>query len=117
MEHRKSMRWFQLASMWFTFQFGISYYCIYEVDWLGWDLFEPFTYTISQATGIAGMFFILRNRGANTDFTDLAEHMKAKKQRKWFDKYNFDLSRYYFLEQKIQRIDEELKFFESQLID
>jgi hypothetical protein len=28
-------------------QFGISYYAIYEVDWIGWDLVEPLTYTVA----------------------------------------------------------------------
>lgn len=28
-------------------QFGVGYYCIYEVSWLGWDLVEPWTYTIA----------------------------------------------------------------------
>jgi len=43
---RRNKAIFSLASMFFTAQFGISYYCIYEVDWLGWDLVEPMTYTI-----------------------------------------------------------------------
>lgn len=116
-ELAKNMRYFQLASVWFTFQFGISYYAIFEVEWLGWDLVEPFTYSVSQATAIAGMFFVLRNRGSATEYCDLNEHMQMKRQRKWLQKYNFDLSRYHFLEQKIERIDKELKFYESQLID
>ena len=102
------MRLFSLMSLYFTFQFGISYYCIYEVDWIGWDLFEPLTYTVSQGTAIAGVFFVMRNRGATTAYTDLADHLKAKRARKWLRKYDFDLQRYYFLEQKLNRIDEEL---------
>jgi len=35
------------AFTFFTAQFFGGYYAIYEVDWLGWDLVEPLTYTIS----------------------------------------------------------------------
>jgi len=85
------MRIFSLLSMYFTLQFGVSYYCIYEVEWIGWDLFEPFTYTVSQGTALAGVFFVMRNRGANTEYTNLAEHLQAKRARKWLKKYDFDL--------------------------
>lgn len=30
----------------FTLQFFLGYYAIFEVSWLGWDLVEPWTYTI-----------------------------------------------------------------------
>lgn len=113
LEQARTMRLFSLMSAWFTLQFGVSYYCIYEVDWLGWDLVEPITYTISQGTGLLGVWFVMRNRGANTAYTDLAEHLKNKRQRKWLKKYNFDLARYYFLEQKLKRIEEELEVQES----
>lgn len=43
---RRNRLFFQTAFTLFATQFGVSYYCIYEVDWIGWDLFEPLTYTI-----------------------------------------------------------------------
>ena len=49
--------------MLFAAQFGISYYCIYEVDWLGWDLVEPITYTIGQGLFVAGLLYSLRYFG------------------------------------------------------
>ena len=67
-------------SMWFTFQFGISYYTIFEVEWLGWDLVEPWTYSISQGSFVAGVFFAMRNRGYNTNYTSLSDHLKAKRR-------------------------------------
>jgi hypothetical protein len=117
MEQAKTMRLFSLMSVWFTFQFGISYYTIFEVEWLGWDLVEPFTYSITQGTGLLGVYYVMKNRGANTGYTDLAEHMQRKRQRKWIKKYDFDLQRYYFLEQKIKRIDEELASWESSMLE
>jgi hypothetical protein len=62
-------------SLFFTLQFGISGYTIYGVPWLGWDLVEPLTYTITQGSMIMGLFFIYRNRNAGTDFTQLNEFM------------------------------------------
>jgi len=40
----------------------VGYYAIYEVEWLGWDLVEPLTYTISQGMFIGGMLAIMRSR-------------------------------------------------------
>jgi hypothetical protein len=60
---RRNRIFFSAASFFFTAQFGISYYCIYEVDWLGWDLFEPLTYTIGQGMFVGGIIYSLRNMG------------------------------------------------------
>lgn len=38
-------------------EFAIGYYCIYEVDWLGWDLVEPVTYSIGQGKFVLGTWF------------------------------------------------------------
>lgn len=56
------------------FQLGLGYYCIEHVEWLGWDLVEPLTYTIGQGTFIWGMLYMLVHRrlhGAN--YSDLKE--------------------------------------------
>jgi len=31
----------------FLVQFGLGYHCIFNVEYLGWDLVEPMTYTIA----------------------------------------------------------------------
>lgn len=92
----------------FTAQFFTSYYCIFEVEWLGWDLVEPLTYSVGQGSFILGLIYMMRNRGINVEYTGLSEHFKAKKQKKWLKKYNFDLQRYYFLKEKLERIQEKL---------
>ena len=38
-------------------EFLIGYYCIYEVDWLGWDLVEPVTYSIAQGKFVIATWF------------------------------------------------------------
>lgn len=55
----------------FTAQFFVSYHCIYNVSWLGWDLVEPLTYSVSQGSFILGLIMILRNRGSNVEYGDL----------------------------------------------
>lgn len=64
-------------SVWFTLQFGISYYTIFEVPWLGWDLVEPVTYSVSQGSAILGLIYMYRNRGVSTEFTDLSDYWKS----------------------------------------
>jgi hypothetical protein len=59
---------------WFTLQFGVSYYAIFMVPWLGWDLVEPITYSVTQASMIGGLFFMSRNRGAGVEFTELNDY-------------------------------------------
>lgn len=60
---RRNKLFFSAASIFFASQFGISYYCIYEVDWLGWDLVEPLTYTLTQGMFVGGLIYSLRNLG------------------------------------------------------
>ena len=55
----------------FTTQFLVSYHAIFNVEWLGWDLVEPMTYTVSQASFIIGLIFIMRNRGANVEYSGM----------------------------------------------
>ena len=79
------------AATFFTLQFGISYYTIYEVSWLGWDLVEPCTYSITQGSSILGLWFLYRHRNHGTEYSELSEYMQEKRQRKWLEKYGFDL--------------------------
>jgi hypothetical protein len=44
---RRTKLYFVSAFLLFGAQFGISYHCIYNVEWLGWDLVEPITYSIA----------------------------------------------------------------------
>lgn len=93
-------------SLFFTLQFGISGYTIYTVPWLGWDLVEPLTFTITQGSMIGGLFFMYRNRNAGTEFTQLDEFMREKRSRRYREKYDFDLQRMHFLKSRIESLDE-----------
>jgi hypothetical protein len=60
---KRAKRFFHASFLFFSIQFGVSYYCIYEVDWLGWDLVEPLTYTIGQGLFVGGIYYAMKNLG------------------------------------------------------
>jgi len=92
----------------------VGYHCIFNVSWLGWDLVEPMTYTVGQASFILGLFYIMRNRGANVEYSGLQTNYLQKKQRLWNDKYKFDLKRYTFLKRKLEIIEGKIVHAEHQ---
>jgi hypothetical protein len=100
---------FSGVSMFFTLQFGVSYYTIFEVDWLGWDLVEPLTYTSTQGMSIAGLWFLYRKRHDGTEYSQLTDYMKKKRQQKWFVKHKIDLQRIEFLKHRIVELDSEIE--------
>lgn len=74
------MKYFAMIWLFFTAQFGIGYHCIYNVEWLGWDLVEPLTYTIGQGLFIGGMVFMLKKgkKLQNVNYIDLQNYYVAK---------------------------------------
>ena len=98
----------------FTAQFLVSYHAIFNVSWLGWDLVEPLTYSVSQASFIIGLIFIMRNRGSGVEYSDLQSNHMEKKQRMWLEKHKFDVKRYLFLARKLEQIEKNLELVENQ---
>ena len=117
-DRRKTMRIPRAMTLFFTLQFGIGYYSIFHVSWLGWDLVEPLTYTVGQGSFIVALLYLLRNRKVNVDlYTGLEEHWQKKKIKRWELNYGFDLQRYEFLKSKLEKIDKELQRAELQRFD
>lgn len=100
------------AASFFTLQFGLSYYSIYEVEWLGWDLVEPWTYSFTQGSSIFGLWFLFRNRHNGVEYSELSDYLKEKRQKKWIKKENFDLQRHEFLKKRIEDLEVEIKSIE-----
>ena len=92
----------------FTAQFVLGYHAIFNVDWLGWDLVEPITYSIGQGSFILGLIYILRNRNADVEYSGLEDVYCEKRQRHWLQKHNIDIKRHAFLGKKLERIEEKL---------
>ena len=110
LDMRRTMRIPRAMTLFFTLQFGIGYYSIYHVSWLGWDLVEPLTFTVGQGSFIIALLYLLRNKGVNVDlYTGLEEHWNKKRMKRWELNYGFDLQRYEFLKNKLEKIDAELE--------
>ena len=61
-----------------------------------------------------GLFYVMRNRGADTEYSGLEKTYTEKKSRKWLEKYSFDLKRHAFLKRKLERIAFEVDLVEKQ---
>ena len=77
-------------------ELAVGYYCIYEVSWIGWDLFEPLTYTIAQGYFMCGVYFYLRNK-EETNYKNLADFLKNHYRRKLYKKNGFEPERLNFM--------------------
>jgi hypothetical protein len=90
-------------------ELAIGGYCIYGVSWIGWDLFEPLTYTIAQGYFMCGVFFYLRNK-EETNYKNLADFLKNHYRRKLYKKEGFEPERLDFVREKL--IDVKKKILE-----
>lgn len=102
------------TGLFFSAQFVFSYYCIWEIDWIGWDIFEPTTYTLCQGMFVGGLLYQLKNWGKETSYSSLDSHYKAKRLEKWYLKNGLDPDRLDFLKEELAKIDLEIKGTESQ---
>ena len=110
LDTRRTMRIPRAMTLFFTLQFGIGYYSIFHVPWLGWDLVEPLTFSVGQGSFIIALLYLLRNKGVNVDlYTGLEEHWNKQKMKRWELNYGFDLQRYEFLKNKLEKIDTQLE--------
>ena len=91
----------------------MSYYCIYEVDWLGWDLVEPLTYTIGQGLFVMGLLYSFRNL-KNPSYSELHEDFKKRRLDRWYLKNGFDPDRLNFLKEELETIEKQIKIAENQ---
>ena len=118
LDMKRTMRIPRAMTVFFTLQFGIGYYSIFHVPWLGWDLVEPLTYSVGQGSFIIALLYVLRNKGVNVDlYTGLEEHWNKQKMKRWELNYGFDLQRYEFLKNKLEKINTQLERAELQRFD
>ena len=53
------------------------------MEWLGWDLVEPLTYTFAQGSAILGMFYMLRHKNLQGyGYSELKENYINRKLQK-----------------------------------
>lgn len=68
-QRRTNILFSTIFASFFT-EFLLGYYCIYHVEWLGWDLVEPVTYTLGQGKFVLGTWFFWKYL-SDTSWTDL----------------------------------------------
>jgi hypothetical protein len=66
---------------------------------------------------ILGLGYMYRHRGIGTDYTQLNEYWQKRRERKWVDRYGFDMQRLSFLRRKHQTLTEEIDQAEIQRFD
>lgn len=86
------------------------YYCIFEVEWLGWDIMEPITYTIDIIGVAIAMRFYLKY-GLNRNFQGI---LKLHKDR--FITRNPALRfRYSKLQDNLKDVQNEMRYVEKSI--
>lgn len=97
---------------------------IYNVEWLGWDIVEPLTYTTGQGLFVMGMILMMRKnqRLQSTSFEDIEktyveEYLEKQRISDGQVSYNIDRNTIRLLEGHINKIDEDIKFLEEKIIN
>lgn len=93
----------------------VGYYCIYEVDWLGWDLVEPVTYSLGQGKFVLATWFYCKYLN-DTNSTDLSSFLTNRFKNKMYKKKLFEFQRLTFLRKQLVDIDKEIEDEESNMV-
>ena len=93
----------------------VGYYCIYEVEWLGWDLVEPVTYSIGQGKFVLATWFYCKYLN-DTSSTDLSSFFSNRFKSRMYKKKLFEFQRLTYLEKQLEQIDREIEDEESNMV-
>jgi len=88
-------------------QFGFFFYTIYMVDWLGWDIMEPITYSLEVVAYLIALRFFYKYRRVRS--FDEIEKLFA---RKYFTKYPTEKMKIDSISLKIAEVKKELKLID-----
>jgi hypothetical protein len=85
------------------FQFGFFYHCIFNIEWLGWDIMEPITYSVEVVKFLIFLrFFYTYQRDG-----DIEGIYKVLINR-YCDKYPLTGNRLKYIEKRIAETEEQL---------
>lgn len=99
----KSNVWCGLILSALTFQWGFFYYTIYMVDWLGWDLMEPITFSVGQFGFIMSLRYYLKTQVSQSYETMLGRY-KDRKRSMLLKEHGINVGKIKFLEEEKNRI-------------
>jgi hypothetical protein len=85
------------------FQFGFFYHCIFNIEWLGWDIMEPITYSVEvvKFLGLLRFFYTYQRDG---DMEGIYNVMINH----YCNKYPIVGNRLRYIEKRIQEIEAQL---------
>mmetsp|Transcript_4908 Transcript_4908/g.9190 ORF Transcript_4908/g.9190 Transcript_4908/m.9190 type:complete len:289 (+) Transcript_4908:1385-2251(+) len=96
-------------------QWGFFNYTIYEVEWLGWDLMEPITYSVGQGSFVLGLLYYLSTKTQYT-YLNLMQRYEKNKEVLFSRKYNLDLLRLERLTDERSKLTTQIELLEQQLM-
>lgn len=96
-------------------QWGFFYYTIYEVDWLGWDLMEPITFTVGQSSFVLSILYFLKTQTTQS-YESMLSRYESKRKTFLLNKYGVDIGRIRFLEEEKNRILSLIDVIEKRLV-
>lgn len=85
-------------------QFGFFFYTIYMVDWLGWDIMEPITYSLEVVAYLVAIRFFYKYRRVRS-----FEEIEKLFARKYFLKHPTEKMKIDSISLKIAEVKKELK--------
>jgi hypothetical protein len=96
-------------------QILVFYYCIFHVEWLGWDIMEPLTYTV-EIIGVAiAMRFYLKY-GVNRNFKGILDLHKTKficSRPNMRFRYNKLKENFEEVSKELTYLEKSIKFYQS----
>ena len=98
----------------FCGQWGFFYYTIYEVEWLGWDLMEPITYSVGQGGFVLGVLYFMKNK-IDSSYSNVMKKYQDKKHSQLSRKFNLDVGRLAHLRAERERLQSQIKLLEQRL--
>lgn len=96
-------------------EFCVGYYCIYHVEWLGWDLVEPFTYSIGQGKFVLATWFFCKYL-SDTNSTSLNQFLVNRFRYKMYKKRLFEYQRLEHLKLQLAEVDKQIDNEEKSLV-
>lgn len=96
-------------------QWGFFYYTIYEVDWLGWDLMEPITFTVGQSGFVLSILYYLKTQTTQS-YESMLSRYESKRKTFLLNKRGVDIGRIRFLEEEKNRILSLIDVIEKRLV-
>lgn len=96
-------------------QWSFFYYTIYEVDWLGWDLMEPITFTVGQSSFIFSLIYYLKTNTTQS-YESMLGRYESKRKTYLLNKHGVDIGRIRFLQEEKNRILSLIDVIEKRLV-